>query len=47
MDVCVVCCTVRTEGKARIIRRKEQLRIKYKERTRELKKKIDVCVVCC
>ena len=34
MDVCGVRCTVRTKGKARTIRTKEQVRIKYKERTR-------------
>ena len=35
MDVCVVCCTVRTKEQAITIREKKHVRKRYTERTRE------------
>jgi hypothetical protein len=39
MDVCVVCCRVKTKEQTRTIKTKKQVRKKYEERTEELQEK--------
>ena len=35
VDVCVVCCTIKTMERARTVKTKKQVRQSYKDRTRE------------